>query len=301
MQIVFCADPLAPRQPDPAYAAEAAAAEQAGLAWGLVQLEELLAGDERAAVRKIPAAPEGSAPALAVYRGWMLRPDDYARLYAALERRGLRLLNDPAAYRHCHWFPESYPLIAGQTPASVWMPAAEWSLDAAMERLAPFGDQPLILKDYVKSRKHEWHEACFIPAASDRAAVGRVSATFLERQGADLNEGLVYRAFVEFAPLGAHPQSGMPLTREFRQFYLDGAPLLSFPYWESGDYAGAAPPASQWAEIAAGIRSRFWTMDVAQLASGAWQIVELGDGQVAGLPDHADPAALYRGLAGVVG
>jgi hypothetical protein len=31
--------------------------------------------------------------------------------------------------------------------------------------------------------------------------------------------------------------------------------------------------------------------------NGDWIIVELGDGQVAGLPDGADPVAFYRAIA----
>ena len=42
----------------------------------------------------------------------------------------------------------------------------------------------------------------------------------------------------------------------------------------------------------------FFTMDVARRVDGEWLIVELGDGEVAGLPDGADPAAFYRALQG---
>jgi hypothetical protein len=37
-------------------------------------------------------------------------------------------------------------------------------------------------------------------------------------------------------------------------------------------------------------------MDVARRRDGEWIIVELGDGQVAGLPDSADPRAFYAAL-----
>lgn len=38
-------------------------------------------------------------------------------------------------------------------------------------------------------------------------------------------------------------------------------------------------------------------MDVALRDSGDWMIVELGDGQVAGLPDGADSTEFYRAIA----
>lgn len=44
--------------------------------------------------------------------------------------------------------------------------------------------------------------------------------------------------------------------------------------------------------------SRFFTIDLAQRADRAWLVMELGDGQVAGLPARAHPTAFYRALLG---
>jgi hypothetical protein len=126
--------------------------------------------------------------------------------------------------------------------------------------------------------------------------VERVVRRFLQLQGEDLNEGLVFREFIQFEPLAEHSKSGMPLTKEFRIFFLDGEPLCSMEYWEEGDYAGVVPPVDQFRTVARTVRSRFFTMDVAKRVGGDWMIVELGDGQVAGLPDHADVTAFYRAL-----
>ena len=38
-------------------------------------------------------------------------------------------------------------------------------------------------------------------------------------------------------------------------------------------------------------------MDAAKRNSGEWMVVELGDGQVAGLPESADAAAFYGQIA----
>jgi hypothetical protein len=65
----------------------------------------------------------------------MLRSEQYASLYAALLDRNVRLINDPAAYRHCHELPESYECIAKCTPGTVWLP------------LAP-GDSPSRVQDF---------------------------------------------------------------------------------------------------------------------------------------------------------
>jgi len=166
-----------------------------------------------------------------------------------------------------------------------------------MELLAPFGDVPVIVKDYVKSQKHSWKEACFIPSARDAEVVGRVAGRFIELQGDGLAGGLVFRRFLELEPLTTHSKSGMPLTKEFRVFFLDGQPLLSVEYWEEGEYSDERPPSDLFLDVAARVKSRFFTMDVARTVGGRWIIMELGDGQVAGLPNRLDPNGFYEALA----
>jgi hypothetical protein len=290
--IVFCRDPLNPREVDSAFVRESEVALRHGATLALIDDEALVAGDAARAIRRVPETT--GAPA--VYRGWMLDPTAYTALYESLLSRGLALVNTPEQYVQCHYLPASYDVIAGHTPETVWLAGAavhdESEIHAALAR---FGTAPVIVKDFVKSRKHEWLEACFIPSAADVAAVRRVVRTFLERQGGDLAGGLVFRRFVRFKPIGVHPKSGMPLSREFRRFYFHGDLLAQFPYWEAGD-DGDAPPADLFADVARSVRSRFFTMDLAQQEDGRWLIVELGDGQVAGLPERADVDSFYAAL-----
>lgn len=296
MRLLFCAEPFRPNRPDPDYAAEVAAAEACGFSTSLIDFEALvLSSDAQAAIRKVTPADE---PETAIYRGWMLKPPQYAALYEALLGKGIRLINTPDAYVHCHHLPESYPIIEPYTPKTVWCKVNGGHIDTEnlTPLLAPFADQPIMVKDFVKSRKHEWHQACFIPSASDRARVERVVNRFLELQGPDLNEGLVFRAFVPFEKLTDHSRSGMPLTKEFRLFFLDGQLLDVGEYWEEGDYRGIMPPLEPFASVARMVRSRFFTMDVAKREAGDWMIVELGDGQVSGLPDRLDVMYFYRRL-----
>lgn len=295
MQIVFCSEPFFPLRVDSAYENEANAAQDVGFEFDLLDFEALVNDENQiAATRKIK---EQSAPVEAIYRGWMLKPETYSLLYDALSKRNINLINSPSEYKHCHYLPESYSLIENHTPATISVKLnSDFSIDETMRRLGVFGDKSLVLKDYVKSRKHEWREACFIPSASNREDVERVVNRFLELQGDDLNEGLVFREFVEFQPLATHSKSKMPLTKEFRLFFLDGELLDYFEYWDEGDYSESRPPENIFAEVARKIKSRFFTMDIAQRTGGEWLIVELGDGQVAGLPDNADVAKFYQAL-----
>jgi hypothetical protein len=294
--ILFCADPLDRGRPDRDFQREVAACDAVGLRWHLVEWEALV--EDRRPARAVRHVPEHEHPVVAIYRGWMMPPARYADLFGALSARGVELINSPDAYRHCHYLPDSYDLIRAVTPRTTWLRCGlDVDLDQVMEALAPFGSRPIVVKDFVKSQKHAWREACFIPDASDRSGVERVVRRFLELQGDSLAEGLVFREYVELEPIGVHPRSGMPLSLEHRLFFLDGDLLAVTGYWDEVSASHERPPIEPFKASAVEVRSRFFSMDVARRRDGSWMVVELGDGQVSGLPDGADVEAFYRALA----
>ena len=181
------------------------------------------------------------------------------------------------------------------TPRSVWI-AGDLSMDRVHEALASFGDSPVIVKDFEKSRNHEWLEACFVPSASDRLAAERVVRRFLELQGDDLEGGLVFRQLISFRPIGTHLRSDLTLSEEYRIFWLDGSPVFWSPYWPEGSYPTTRPPIEQFARVAAKVESRFFAMDLAERSDGEWLIMEIGDAQVTGLPRVGDSEQFYETL-----
>jgi ATP-grasp domain-containing protein len=292
--LIFCLEPFGDAS-DTGYLGEVRASSAVGISHVLIDFEALVdRGNPAAAVRRLP---EGSWRA-AFYRGWMMSPLDYRSLYDALEARGYLLVNSPEQYLHCHHFPESYELISVYTPASVWLPVdGPIDLGSVFLLLGAFGDHPVVVKDYVKSQKHHWQEACYIPSAADRAGVERVVNNFLRLQGDQLAGGLVFRQFVPFVGIGTHEQSGMPLSCEYRLVFLDGELLYSAPYWDRGLYPCDGPPAGLFLDVARKLKSRFFTMDVALAASGEWMIVEVGDGQVFRFEDETALPVFYNRLA----
>jgi hypothetical protein len=141
--IIFCADPLAPGQPDAPFASEAAAAARAGFAVALLSYERLV--NEHSPAGAVRRLARQERPTLCLYRGWMLSVAHYAQLYAALVDRGYQPLHTPEAYHTCHELPASYPFIADCTPHTVWLPQEDGlGLDQIMAVLEPFGDQPLM-------------------------------------------------------------------------------------------------------------------------------------------------------------
>lgn len=88
----------------------------------------------------------------------------------------------------------------------------------------------------------------------------------------------------------------MPLTLEYRLFVFNGNVISISPYWDA-EYESEPPPTATFMPILTKVQSPFFSCDIARRTSGEWTIVELGDGQVAGLPDRCDARTFYRSLA----
>jgi hypothetical protein len=126
-------------------------------------------------------------------------------------------------------------------------------------------------------------------------------ANFLKLRGKALEGGLVFRQFMDFDALSDTPPNTRPLIKEYRIFYLNTAPLTTIRYWNVPGYDPShEPDTGQFQAIARAVRSRFFTMDVAQLSDGSWMIIDLGDAQIASIPTTANLDAVFHGLAGSV-
>jgi len=296
MRAVFCLEPFEIKQVDFVYESEASEAEKVGFGIELLDFETLTR--EENAVRATRFIKPFDELEKAIYRGWMLKPELYEKLYKVLLEKNLQLINSPTEYKNCHYLSECYRYIEKFTPKTVFVNVSQdFKIDDVFDPISVFGNKPLILKDFVKSRKHEWFEACFIPDASDKEKVKQTVDKFLELQGEDLNEGLAFREFVEFKSLTTHSKSGMPLTKEFRLFYLQNRLVFSSEYWEEGTYTNFEIPYGLFQKIAENVESNFFTMDIAQKENGDWLIVELGDAQVSGLPEKANVQNFYHKLS----
>ncbi|MYT76105.1 hypothetical protein YW3DRAFT_05591 [Streptomyces sp. MnatMP-M77] len=282
---LFCSDPLRPARPDPQFAGEVEAARAAGGRIALLDHDALLAGDPAGAVARVA---RDSGPYW--YRGWMIPSARYAELEAALGTRGCTLLTDAAGYRRAHELPGWYEEFAALTPRSVWCPVAPGAPPPTADELArlaaPLGPGPGIVKDFVKSRKHEWHEACYVPDLVDRERLASVVGRFMELQGSFLAGGLVVRSFEPFVAGG-----------EARVWWVDGEAVLVTAHPDTPGPV-SVPGAAPWREAVGRLGLRWVTTDLALREDAVWRVVEVGDGQVSGLPAGAEAEVLFAALAG---
>ena len=289
MYIIFCDSVFDHKLVEPDYNEEFIAAKKNGFDVAVFSFEKIEDNHIGEALKYIPKSDKTEN---AIYRGWMMKPKIYERLYNALLQKNLKLINSPKEYQHCHYLPDSYEIIKGKTPKSVWTKSL--NDNNIFTLISDFKNQPIILKDYVKSEKHSWKKACFIPDASDLDKVKSTINEFLKLRGSYLNEGLVFREFLELEFLTNHSKSGMPLTKEFRVFFFNNKPLTYFNYWDEGIYDNEKPNLEEFSKFAKKIQSNFFSMDIAKQKNGEWIIMELGDGQVSGLPENVSKIEFYN-------
>ena len=200
---------------------------------------------------------------------------------SVLEEKGIVLINTPDEYRTYHLLPEWYSDFEEETAKSVW--EEQGSLENALE-MAKALEGAYIVKDYVKSRKHEWYDACYIKNIADKNNTSKVIGNFIERQGVSLVGGIVLRKFEHLMQIGFHEKSGMPLSEEYWVFIYAGRILNIQYYWTEKADVKITDEEKHWLEeIAHKVKSNFVTVDIARKANGSLVILEFGDGQVSGL------------------
>jgi hypothetical protein len=280
MNILFCCDPLNKRLVDSDWKKEYQLAKKNNFNVIIMDYDNFINDPTDSQFRDHRPA---NTIETVVYRGWMMPVAAYAKLYDALLKLNLKLINSPAQFQHCYYLPDSYSRIKNVTPDSVWTCSDQIPTDEELRSLLKdFGGKAIILKDYVKSQKHYWHEACFIPRANDINSVKKVMQNFKQKQGSGFQGGFVFREFIDLQPIGFHPKSHMPLTQEYRLFILNKKMIDCSEYWSSEEYQHhKLPDFTQFETVFKSIDSHFFTVDIAKKTNGGWIIIELGDAQVA--------------------
>lgn len=241
MRLIYPADTFNPKTVDEVYADEFAAAQSAGIPVSIFNFEDFQSGQFKPRL-----APERDETVL--YRGWMLTPEDYARLHSALVHLGACPITDASAYKLCHHLPEWYSLLKEFTAETKVYPE---SADIAGD-LSSSNWDGCFLKDYVKS------------LSTDGGAVVR-------------NLGEIPNVIAKMKKYRGQIEGGL-CVRRIEDY--DAASERRYLVWHGKAYSddGNIPELVQIA--AERILSPFFTVDVARRSDGELRIIELGDGQV---------------------
>lgn len=274
MTVLFPSSYMSSRRVDEAFEGEYEAALEAGLE---VMLFHQQLWDDK---REIRLNSEKSGCVL--YRGWMMKPEDYRIFHDSLSDNGLDLLTDPAQYETMHIFPNAYKWLVEDTPKALFFPLyARMDVEEIRGELGDF-----LIKDYVKSAKNTDFPTYFGEDISQEEFT-RWMERFYEIRGELLTGGILAKQYVKLKKYGGY-------TNEYRVFYLQGQIISVSRNSLQPDYAAELPRGL--AEKYVALPSPFYTVDYAEKEDGQWVVVEAGDGGVSGLSEGQDYEAFFRAM-----
>jgi hypothetical protein len=277
ISLIFPSDIMEPRKPDEHFAPEFEAARHLGLDAYIIDDQKLREGEVRQAVAKIPAGRR------LLYRGWMLTAAEYAELDKALTEKDSFLSTSAAQYQLAHELVGWYETFSPYTPRSVW--ATDGEDDQQLLEL--LNAESAIVKDYVKSAKHLWDEACYIPDAQDTRKALEVINRFREVQEDRLIGGIVLREFESLKAL------------ELRSWWMNGECKLLTPHPDEKELLSDDSLLEFIAELKPLVNSlgvHFISIDLALTTDNKWRVIEIGDGQVSDRHKDTDPVEFFEKL-----
>lgn len=284
-EILFCR-PGNPQTMDDRMDLEADAAEELGIGYQSILMEDLVDAEFDRALNGLPRRRRTW-----LYRGWMLTEEEYSALYEAMADRGHGLVVDPDEYAAAHYLPNYHAEIADVTAPARWTWGTD--LDEAWEAARELGDPPWLLKDHVKSVKERWDECCLVPPGASREMFNHICTNLIDARGERFERGLVIRKFLPLRKIAASTSG--PVHLELRLFFAHGT-LIAHELYDDVDVP--KPDPSRFRFLGKRIGSPFFTADVAMLESGEWVVVKIGDGGVSVLPPLMDPRDFYRAVMG---
>lgn len=218
----------------------------------------------------------------AVYRGWMMKPEQYEQFYEALKKLNIWLLTSPDEYRMLHMFPNVYEQVREDSARILLFP-----LHAPIDIFLVRKSFPkFMVKDYVKSVKGTEFPK-FFDESTTQEEFDRWMEVFYKYRGELLTGGICIKEYLDLKRYDGK-------TNEYRMFYAGGIGITLEPNSGQGDFTPNPPRTLL--EKYCSLGSPFYTVDFAELADGSWKVIETGDGGVSGLSDRQDAGAFYRAL-----
>ena len=207
----------------------------------------------------------------------------YEELEKELESTGSRLINSYEQHQYIADITQWYKDVKEYTPKTF----TEWGA---------LGNGKWVVKGKTNSRKFQWNTHMF---ADGREQLVRVINRLFD-DSFIVEQNLVVREYIPLKKVG-EGINGLPITREWRCFFLGKTLIASGYYWASHPECDQGPLpllGKKFAEEVANIvasKTNFFVLDVAEKESGGWVLIEINDGQMSGL-SCVDPNELYQNL-----
>lgn len=223
--------------------------------------------------------PYFDEPVLAVWTGFIPLYERYEAIYQAALKKNVHLVNTPQQFQTAMEFDKFYPLIEHLTPKSVVLEANN-SIDTVINKF----DFPVFVKGTVKSNKDKGWSAV---VAQNEEELKQLIEAHLQNNYRSKGKVIV-RELVSLKKLAQDP-NGFPISREYRVFVYKGEVLDYGFYWDEYEDESISTKELELAikkivsKVTEQVKVPFFSLDIGQLSSGEWIVIELGDGQFSGL------------------
>lgn len=218
----------------------------------------------------------------AIMRGWMMKPEQYEKLYYALSEKNIELMTSPADYRQMHIFPNVYNLFGKDTAVMEIYPLHEQIDVEVLKKKFP----RFMIKDFVKSVKGTEFPKYF-DASVSQDQFDEWMKVFYKYRGELLTGGICVKEFLDLKFYDNRPN-------EYRVFYANGE-IVTISR-NSGQHGYTPEPPKELIEKNRNLPSCYYTVDYAELADGSWKVMEAGDGSVSGLSENQNAEHYFRAL-----
>lgn len=218
----------------------------------------------------------------AVYRGWMMKPEQYEAFYKGLSEKNIHLITDPKSYELMHIFPNVYSKFGEDTAHMEIFPLHS---DIDVEYLKK-NFKRFMVKDYVKSVKGTEFPKYFDQTIT-QSQFDKDMELFYKYRGNLLTGGICVKEYLNLKRYGE-------VTNEYRAFYIKHEVATLSKNSNQGMYVPLPP--EELINKYRNIDSIYYTVDYAELEDGSWRVIEAGDGSVSGLSPGQDYEVYYRAL-----
>jgi hypothetical protein len=223
--------------------------------------------------------PQFAQETAGIWVGYIPEFQRYVAIYQAALAKGIKLLNTPLEHQTALEFDLFYPKLRGLTPDSVVITSTNECIEAS--GLLKF---PVFVKGAIQSQKIQGWDSC---VANNLEELLRLTE-YLFKFKAGSRGRVIVRKLVKLRHQRLAP-NGFPMGREFRCFIYHQQLLKYGYYWDGQDdlkqltkleekqVLNLAIFASQRLQVP------YVAIDIGQLETGEWIVIETADAQFAGL------------------
>lgn len=226
---------------------------------------------------------EKNATGCVVYRGWMMKPEQYKQFFDLCNSNELHLINSPAEYNNCHLFKNGYSYVKDDAPKTLFFESVEdavQNLDTINSKMTCF-----MVKDYVKSVKGTDFPKYF--EKPNRKFFEEWMVRFLKYRGNLLTGGIQIKEYLDLKMYDDCPN-------EYRVFYSNNIPITISRNSNQPAFTTELPISI--VEKYKNLPSKLYTVDFIECSDGSFKVIETGDGGVSGLSPDQNYYSFYRKL-----